>query len=313
MQNLDVENNARRIRGEVLPNPARQPQRNVARAVRAQVTRWCFTINNYTEEHCERILSIPRDPRGVRYIVVGREVGASGTPHLQGYIEFSRSVRMATVQMAIGARGCHVEAAIGTAIQNKEYCTKENNVLIDWGSTGNERQGTRNDIRRVKELLDGGGSLRDVADMDFNAFCKYHRALGVYSQLRRAEPRNFRTQCVWIWGPTGSGKSMRANSESLALSGGDVAWIADPTLQWFEPYAGNKGVVLDDFDGRAPIALLLRLLDRYPMLVSIKGQFVNFCARIVWITSNFSPSELYGNERQFDALRRRIDEVIHIE
>jgi len=245
--------------------------------------------------------------------LVGRELGEGGTPHLQGYVEFTRPTRMEAVKTILGTRTAHLEIARGTPAQNKEYCNKENNILVDFGTTGRESQGTRTDLSAVKSVLDSGGSLRDVADLDFGAYVKYHRAFEAYARLRRNEPRDFRTQCVWAWGPTGSGKSRYANEESARLSGGDVAWIADPTLQWFEPYGGHKGVVLDDFDGRAPIAMLLRIIDRYSLLVPVKGGYVNWCPRIIWITSNFSPSELYGNERQYDALRRRIDEVKKIE
>lgn len=282
-------------------------------SVTAQVRRWCFTINNPTTECIAQISAIPSDPGLVRRIVVGRETAGTGTRHLQGYIEFKRSVRMAKVKDVLGTRTAHLEPARGSSEQNEQYCTKEGDVLVNYGINGDTRQGERNDLSKVKELLDGGGTLRDVADLDFNTFLKYNRGLDLYAKIRREEPRDFRTQCVWLWGPTGSGKSRRALEESNALSGGDVAWIADPTLQWMEPYAGHKGVVLDDFDGRAPIALVLRLIDRYPMLVQLKGSFANWRPRIVWITSNFSPSELYGHERQYEALRRRIDEVIHLE
>lgn len=45
----------------------------------------CLTINNYVDE--EVVQKLLNDDR-FSYIVVGREVGASGTPHLQCYAEF---------------------------------------------------------------------------------------------------------------------------------------------------------------------------------------------------------------------------------
>lgn len=278
-----------------------------------QARRWCFTINNYTPEHVEFLRSLPENPEHVRRIIVGRETAASGTNHLQGYVEFDRPTRMGAVKTAIGAGSAHVEKAIGTPEQNSEYCSKEGDVIVDYGTPGNRRQGSRTDLSSVKSLLDSGGSLRDVAHADFATFIRYQRGLQAYSRIIRSEPRNWVTQVVWLYGPTGSGKSRRANQESYDLSGGDVAWIADPTLTWFEPYNGHKGAVIDDFDGKPPLSFLLRLFDRYPLMVPVKGDFVQWRPRIVWITANFTPLDLYGGAPQYTALARRITEIIHVE
>jgi hypothetical protein len=272
--------------------------------------RWCFTLNNYTQQDIDRINGLSNDDR-VRYCVIGAEVAASGTPHLQGYIELRQSVRIGGIKGIIGRQDVHVEKAGGTALQASEYCKKEGNVVGEFGVLGGS-QGSRTDLSAVQEAIRSGSNLVDLAREHFPAFVKYSRGLQAAMCLL-TPPRSWRTQCVWLWGPTGSGKSRRAARESEALCPGSVCWLPDQSLKWFDGYCGHKGIVLDDFTGTAELAFLLRLLDRYPLKVPVKGGFQEFVGRIVWITSNYSPSACYGGRLQFAALERRIDEVIHLE
>ncbi|GAC77866.1 replication protein, partial [uncultured marine virus] len=45
---------------------------------------WCFTLNNYKEIDIEVICS----NSSIKRYVFQEEIGVSGTPHLQGYLEF---------------------------------------------------------------------------------------------------------------------------------------------------------------------------------------------------------------------------------
>jgi len=56
--------------------------------------KWMFTLNNYTEND---INYITETMDGIGEYVFETEVGAEGTPHLQGYIEFNEKSRPKTV------------------------------------------------------------------------------------------------------------------------------------------------------------------------------------------------------------------------
>jgi len=275
---------------------------------------YVFTYNNYDNPGMERLIQFARRPV-VRYGIAGREVGGhTGTRHLQGYFEFDRPVRLDWIKREAGVAALHLEIAKGSQEQNIEYCSKEGDIAFEHGDRRRGGQGARSDLLEVKEMLDSGESMRSVAESHFGSFCRHHKAFRLYRELRQEE-RAWRTQVVWLWGPTGTGKSWRAMEEARNLCPGSVCRIADQTLKWFEPYAGHKGVVLDDFTGDCKLELVLRLFDRYPEMVPIKGGFVPWVPRIVWVTSNFSPNQLWrGNgEVQHAALERRIDEIIYMQ
>jgi len=92
-----------------------------------QSTKWVFTINNYAESDLRNILDLggSLDRNGLKYLVVGREVGAiNGTPHLQGFAVFDTNQRLGRVKSLFGSTG-HYETARGSKIQASEYCKKD--------------------------------------------------------------------------------------------------------------------------------------------------------------------------------------------
>jgi hypothetical protein len=270
-----------------------------------QAKDFCFTLNNYTQDELCELKRLDGDER-VCYLVCGEESGESGTPHLQGFVQFERKITVAGIKRLFGSTRYHVEVRRGTPEQAAEYCKKENNYF-EFGSIRTHGQGHRSDLARIKASLDEGASLADIADAHFDSFIKYNRGLRLYMDIK-IKQRHYQTQVIWYWGKTRSGKSRKAFEESYRLCNGSVCYLGDVSLKWFNPYAGERGVVLDDFNGTAPVVELLRLLDRYPHRVPFKGGFVEFVARYVWITSNKSPAQLYDHDDQWDALQARLRE-----
>lgn len=84
---------------------------------------WCFTLNNYTEND-ENLLELLFQNGHVNYIVFGREIGEEGTPHLQGFVQFKKKLRLRQAKSFISPR-CHLEPMAGTATQASMYCKKD--------------------------------------------------------------------------------------------------------------------------------------------------------------------------------------------
>lgn len=80
---------------------------------------WCFTLNNYTPADIDRLSS---PIAGVAYLIFGREVGSSGTPHLQGTVCFQSRKRLQQVIALIGQAHCTVTRYLAQSI---EYCKKD--------------------------------------------------------------------------------------------------------------------------------------------------------------------------------------------
>lgn len=251
---------------------------------------WVFTLNNYTDEEVTALQALVPDP--ARYIVYQQEVGANGTPHLQGYIQFTKRKRLGGVKQCLGSRA-HCEPRRGTHEQARDYCTKAEtrqpgSEPVELGEPVRQA-GQRTDLDAVKQSLDAGKSLLEIADAHFEQFCRYGRAFKEYKLLRSDSNRNWHTHCTVYHGPSGTGKSSRAYQEA----GPDAFWLRKPQngSVWWDGYNGQEHVVIDEFYGWLPRDLMQRLCDRYPMHVDTKGGAVPFLARRIWVTSNQSPDQ----------------------
>ena len=90
--------------------------------------RWCFTFNNYSDSDISSIVPIFRDK--CSKVIIGKEVGESGTPHLQGFCSFK--VKCRPLSLKLPAK-IHWEKAKGNDVQNFEYCSKNSNILLNIG------------------------------------------------------------------------------------------------------------------------------------------------------------------------------------
>ena len=87
--------------------------------------RWVFTINNYTKADIKAV-----EEAACEFLAYGKELApTTGTPHIQGYVEFSILRRTSTVCKILGGRA-HCDPANGTAGENIEYCTKDKNYWM---------------------------------------------------------------------------------------------------------------------------------------------------------------------------------------
>lgn len=235
-----------------------------------------------------------------RYIIVGNEhAPTTGTPHHQGYITFLYPQRVNTVK-AMLPHGCFVECARGSAVQNRKYNTKED-MLMEEGVI--PRKGRRTDIEEVREAVYSGANMNEICDIATS-----------YQSIRTAEvllkykerTRDWETQVVWYWGPTGTGKTRTAKEEA-----GDY-WISGKNLKWWDGYDAHENVIIDDFRGDfCTFHELLRILDRYPYRIECKHGSRQLLARKIWITSAYHPSKVYQTVEDKAQLYRRISEIRH--
>ncbi len=86
--------------------------------------KWVFTLNNWKVDQYDQLINCLKNG-GYKY-VIGKEVGESGTPHLQGYIEHKKRFRPSSIKdLPFDWSKAHWEKAKGSMLANCQYCSKD--------------------------------------------------------------------------------------------------------------------------------------------------------------------------------------------
>jgi len=259
---------------------------------------FCVTLNNYTEEE-ENIFNELK----CKYIIIGKEVGENGTPHLQGYIEFKDPLTLSALKKRIGKRS-HIEPRRGTAEQASDYCKKDGN-FFEKGTMS--KQGQRQDLIDLKEQILSGSMTVD--DITLNDPIKYHQYGRTINKLEDLKMRKiFRTEMtigIWYFGETGAGKSHKA----LHNYHPDTHYIYPNDNGWWDGYKQQHTVVFNDFRGEITFNKLLQLVDKWPMFVKRRNREpIPFTSKKVIITSSLDPYIIYQDVNEdMKQLKRRFN------
>lgn len=274
---------------------------------------WCFTLNNW--EQCPGIHEQYEEmvATGVaKGFILGKEVGESGTPHLQSVVRFHQPRTFNWVRDTLRCATTNAYPHVEPARYPKkaiEYCKKDGDFRIMGEIESN--QGKRTDLEDACRTLLEDPDLDSFKNEYPHVYVKYYKGL---QQLITPSPRPIgeKPYVVWLTGPTGSGKT-RWCWENYDP---DDIWTASCSLQWFDGYHGQSVALLDDFRGHwCKFSFLLKVIDRYRLAVPVKGGFVNWVPKTILITCIMPPEEVYNYEQMHnqqepvEQLLRRIDEV----
>lgn len=262
-----------------------------------QVHNIVFTLNNYTEKDIEDINNLD-----VQYLIYGKEVGESGTPHLQGYIELHKKMSFNKVAKLFK---WHIEPRKGTQQQAIDYCKKEGRTF-EKGEP--KAQGKRHDLIQVKEKLAKGETTVDQITLeDPELFHQYGRTLNTIEDiLLRKQFRTEMTTCDWIVGKTGKGKS------HLAFQGysPDTHYVLVNDNGWWEGYRQQPIVIINDFRGWILYNELLQLIDKWPHKVKRRNREpMPFTSKHIIITSVLEPTAVYNNRNSEDGIEQLLRRI----
>lgn len=191
----------------------------------------------------------------------------TGMIHIQGYFY----LKSATTLSALIKKhpGPHFEVAQGSPEQNQVYCTKKETRVdgtqsVEYGVL--PRQGKRTDIDGAIDDINEGIAMKEVALEHPKTYVKFYKGLNAYRSLTKFDERDFKTEGVFLYGPTYSGKSYHA--KNVLAKDKSVYYLTEANMSqkicYWDNYEQQEVVIINEFYGWFPMNLFLNLLDESP-------------------------------------------------
>lgn len=255
---------------------------------------WCLTLNNYSNQEYKDLQTTP-----VKYMVLGKEIGEDGTPHIQGYMAFKNARTLTALKKNVNGRA-HWEVAKADSELNFKYCSKENNY-IEIGERPKTQKAKgemeKNRWALIKDLAKEG----KLDEIEPSVYIKYYRTLQSIAKDNAPMPSDADGETgAWYCGPSGAGKSRKAREENPGA-------YLKMCNKWWDGYDGEDVVIIEDFDiNHKVLCYHLKIWgDRYAFPAEIKGGKINIRPKKIIVTSNYHPSEIWESERDLEPILRR--------
>lgn len=268
---------------------------------------YLITQNNWTEEQlcaCLELLDT------CSYSIIGFEKGHKrGTPHFHAYGYWPNGKAINSIKKIIPT--AHIDVCRGTPEDNRKYCMKEGEYE-EFGIC--PKQGRRSDIEEFKDDILSGMSEEDLLNKHTEYMAKFDR---FYQRcrnitLKEETKKMIAPEVIVLLGEPGCGKTHTVYAENNIedIYKVEVGDGSSGSIFW-DNYNGEPVILIDDFHNNFKLDYMLRLLDKYPMKLNIKGGHTWKCAKKIYITSNIPIENWYPNcpliHRK--ALQRRITMV----
>ena len=295
---------------------------------KAQSRKWLLTINNPQDHGMTHDEIIDRAQKfNPDYFCMADEIGACGTYHTHVYIYSTSPMRFGTLKRRFPT--AHIEKAIGTSQENRDYIRKEGKwadtekaetrvegTFKEFGVLPSEASEKSPKMAQLMQDVKDGFSTTEIIENDPSFAFKINDIDALREKLlfEKFRKENRPVKVNYLYGDSGTGKT-RSIYEKHPPE--DVYRITDYSGQSgarFDDYHGEPVIVFEEFHSQVPISAMLNFLDIYPLRLPARYRDRVACFDTVYITSNIPLEDQYRDIQKhemetWNAFLRRIHTV----
>ena len=272
-----------------------------------QSRKWQLTINNPLEKGLTHstIKEIMENFKTVEYWCMCDEVGLEeNTPHTHIFFYSANGVLFSKVKKYF--EKAHIEHCKGTCAQNRDYIRKEGKYKNDektktnltetfeeFGTMPTERQGARNDLADLLDMITAGLDTSTILEQYPNYMLQLDKIERTRQIMLESKYKNvFRNMEVqYIFGAPGSGKT-RGVMEKFGF---EKVYRVTDYKNPFDGYHGQDVIIFEEFRSSLKIGDMLNYLDGYPLSLPCRFSNKQACYTKVFIISNIPLTAQYND------------------
>ena len=271
---------------------------------------WVFTWNNYTEEDERKLQTME-----CKWLLYGHEIApTTGTPHLQGCFVLNNPRWRNGLKAEL--EGISYLAEMKSIEDSDKYCKKEG----DYFEKGEKPEPKNKNLLTAQEW-DGYVAAAKEGKFDeipSKYWVRYQNSFKqIYSDAKKDPDQSSFTDYdlkhhfLWLYGPTGTGKSHSARRIAKELG------CPDPYLKdlnkWWNGYDHQKVTIIEEANPKKCEFLadyFKKWLDKWSFTAECKGTVMQACRpEYIIVTSNYTIRDCFPEERDYEPLERRCTEV----
>ena len=233
---------------------------------------------------------------------VAQEEHKDGSLHLHAFIRYESRVTWSPTRwdLSFGGQTYHGNYQVAKSWKNVlGYCQKGGNFVSSFDPDAARTKKAARNLQLLEESPQDLVNKGEVGLLQLPALIKAKAAYSLLSPPVQTDD----VRGVWVYGPTGVGKShfVRHRHTDIFLKSQN---------KWWDGYTGQSVVLLDDFDQQGVcLGHYLKIwADKWACTGEIKGATVNLHHTTFYITSQYTPEVLWpgsDNTELREAIQRR--------
>lgn len=279
---------------------------------RVQGKNWLFTENNPTQETIQRYMDLD-----CQWLCLCKEHqdDENQTPHIHCAVCF-RGKRDVNALKKLFPRA-HIDKMRGTPQDCKTYLTKEDNNPFEKGEIPVSTRITKEQQKKKWDDAYIAAKEGRFDDIPRDMWIRYQNSFKQIYYDNRKDPsfddfndKDLKRHFLWLWGPTGTGKSHTARRIAREL-GCDEPYLKDLN-KWWNGYEHQRVTIIEEADPKRCEFLasyFKKWFDKWPFTAECKGSVINQCRpEYIIVTSNYCIDACFPEPVDNDALKRRFTE-----